>query len=198
MSEQPKMDEEIPQWSSEAVAESFRSEIRARFERHNKAYRTREAADKEAFFREYPEKRGQPGFDQDVRDSGAWSFYQGCEIRIEGNVVTIVAPGDSIDMDIVHMFDNTTAAWSKPWIQAVIVDGQARFTLTIVLVATWDDSLNDAWKKDGNDKRQVLVELDEDEVRTLLDLIECGLAPSALIVRASLRDRLKMALEFLP
>ncbi len=188
----------IPQWSDEAVAESFRTEIRERFEAHNKAFRAREAAERDAFFRDHPEKRGQPGYDHGDRDSGAWSFYEACEIRIERNLVTIVSPGDSIDMHIVHMFDNTTAAWSKPWVKATVVDGEPRITITIVLVATWDDSLDAAWKKEGNDKRQVLVELDEDEVRAFLDLLEAGLPHKALPVRASLPDRLRVALEYLP
>jgi hypothetical protein len=38
-------DEAIPQWPDEAVAEAFRAEIRARFEAHNAAFRSREAAE---------------------------------------------------------------------------------------------------------------------------------------------------------
>jgi len=188
--------EQIPQWSDEAVAESFRTEIRARFEAHNKAFRAREAAELEQVLRDHPEKRGQPGYDGGDRDSGAWCFYEACEFRIERNLVTIIAPGDTIDMDIVHMFDNTTAAWSKPWVKAAIVDGKSRITIEIMLVATWDDSLDTAWKRDGNNKRQVLVELDEDEVHTFLDLLARGGA--ALPVRASIHERLKVALEYLP
>src|SRR5438034_10993594 len=118
--------EPIPQWSDEAVAESFRSEIRARFEAHNKAVRARETAERDAVFRKHPEKRGQPGFDGIIRDSRAWSFYQACETQIVHNTVMIVSPGDSIDRDIIFMFDHTTAAWSRPWIKAVVVDGQPR------------------------------------------------------------------------
>jgi hypothetical protein len=188
------MEMQVPQWSDEAVAESFRSEIRARFEAHNAAFHAREAAELAAVLLDHPEKRGQPGYE--VYDSGAWSFYQACEIRIEGNVVTIVAPGDSIDMDLVHLFDNTTSSWSKPWVKAAIIGGEPRITIEIMLVATWDDSLDTAWKRDGNNKRQVLVELDEDEVHTFLDLLARGGA--ALPVRASIRERLKVALEYLP
>ena len=189
--------EQVPQWSDEAVAESFRAEIRARFEAHNKAYRAREEAELAQVLRDHPEKCGQPGYE--VHDSAAWGFYQACEIRIDRNTVTIVAPGDSIDMDLVHLFDNTTAAWSKPWVKAAVgVDGEPRIRIEIVLVATWDDSLDAAWKKDGNGKRQVLVELDEDEVHAFLDLLDFGLPHEALPVRASIRDRLKVALEYLP
>jgi hypothetical protein len=100
-------------------------------------------------------------------------------------------------MNLVHLFDNTTAAWSKPWVKVVIIDGQPRIMIEIVLVATWDDSLDAAWKKDGNNKRQVLVELDEDEVHAFLDLLDFGLPHKTLPVRSSLRDRLKVALEYL-
>lgn len=62
-------DEAVPQWPDEAVAESFRREILARFEAHNAAFRAREAIDLEAVLREHPGKRGQPGYE--VRDSGA-------------------------------------------------------------------------------------------------------------------------------
>lgn len=164
------MSDETPQWSDEVVAENFRAEVRARFEAHNAAYRAKETVEFEQIFRDHPERRGEPGFE--VRDSGAWGFYQACEIRIERNTVTIVSPGDAIDLDVVHMFDNTTMAGSKPWVKAAIVDGEPRVTIEIVLVATWDDSLDAAWKKDGNDKRQVLVELDEDEVLMFLGVLE--------------------------
>lgn len=187
---------ETPQWPHEVVAENFRSEIRARFEAHNAAYRAREEAELAQVLLEHPEKRGQPGYE--VRDSGAWSFYQVCEIRIDRNTVTIVAPGSSIDMDLVHLFDNTTMAWSRLWVKAAIVSGEPRITIEIVLVATWDDSMDAAWRKDGNDGRQVLVELHEDEVNAFLDLLDFGLPHKALPVRASLRDRLKVALEHLP
>jgi hypothetical protein len=186
----------VPQWSDEAVAESFRAEIRARFEAHNAAFRARETAELEAVLLAHPEKRGQPGYE--VHDSAAWRFYQECEIRIERNVVTIVAPGYAIDMHLVQLFDNTTAAWSKPFVKAAIVDGNPRITIEIVLVATWDDSLAAAWRSEGNHKRQVLVELDEDEIQTFLDLLDVGLPHRSLAVRASLGDRLKAALEYLP
>jgi hypothetical protein len=185
-----------PQWPDEAVAASFRSEIQARFEAHNIAFRAREEAELAAVLHDHPEKRGQPGYE--VCDSGAWSFYQACEIRIERNTVSIIAAGDTISTDLVHLFDNTTASWSKPWVKAAIVDGEPRITIEIVLVATWNDSLDAAWRKDGNDKRQVLVELDEDEIKTFLDLLDFGLPHIRIPARASLRDRLKAALEYLP
>jgi len=185
----------LPQWSDEVVAESFRSEIRTRFEAHNAAYRAREVADLETVLREHPDKHGQPGYE--VHDSGAWSFYQACEIRIERNTVTIVAPAwYSVDMDLVHLFDNTTMAWSKPWIKAAIVDGEARVTIEIILVATWDDSMDAAWRKDGNDRRQILVELFEEEVRALDSLVVTHCVPND--VTGALRNRLKLALEYLP
>ena len=42
----------LPQWSDEAVAESFRAEIHARLE-HNAAYRAREAAELEQVLRKH-------------------------------------------------------------------------------------------------------------------------------------------------
>lgn len=184
-------EEDLPKWPSDVVADNFRSEIRARFEAHNVAYRAKEQADLEQVLLKHPEWRGQPGFE--VRDSGLWTFYQACEIKIERNTVTIVAPPGSLDMRLVHMFDNTTMAWSKPWVKAVIVDGEPRLTIEIVLVATWDNSLDAAWRKDGNDRRQVLVELFEEEVRALEALVVKYSVPNE--ATKALRDRLALALE---
>jgi len=206
------------QWSDEAVAENFRSEIRARFEAHNAAFRAREAAELETVFRDHPEKRGQPGYR--VHDSWAWSVYQESEIRIERNAVTIVLPpGLSADVYLLQLFDHTTVAWSRPWIKAALIDGAARTTIEIVLVATWDDSMAAAWKRDGNDRRQVLVELYEEDVCALADACDspchaacnCGDYPaeerpcrycSGMPFDAGrllkIRDQLRLALVALP
>ncbi len=183
-----------PQWPDDVVAENFRSEIRARFEAHNAAFRAREEAELEQVLRDHPEKRGQPGYE--VHDSGAWRFYQACEIRIERNTVTIVAPDASIDLDIVHLFDNTTMAWSKPWVKAAIINGEPRSTIEIVLVATWDDSLDAAWRNDGNDRKRVLVELFESDVRTLCSMIDAWADVDE--DERKIRERLMLALEPLP
>lgn len=188
----------LPKWSDEVVAESFRSEIRARFEAQNATHLAREAVDLEVFLREHPERRGQPGFE--VRDSGAWQVYQESEIRIDRNAVTIVLPlGCAIGIDLVHMFDHTTAAWSRPRIGATIVEGEARPTIEIVLVATWDDSLDDAWREEGNDRRRVLVELYQEEVTKTCMLLDTFASPLFTSDDArKLRERLVMALEALP
>ena len=183
------------QWSHEAVAESFRAEIQARFEAHNAAFRARDAAELEDVLREHPEKCGQPGYE--VHDSGAWCVYQKAEIRIDRNEVTIVLPrGIAVGIDLLYLFDHTTAAWSRPMIGAAIVDGEPRPTIEIVLVATWDDSMDAAWRKDGNDRKQVLVELYEEEVRALDSLVATHCVPNDVAER--LRNRLKLALEVFP
>lgn len=186
-------EEDLPKWPSDVVADNFRSEIRARFEAHNVAYRAKEQADLEQVLLKHPERRGQPGFE--VRDSGLWTFYQACEIKIERNTVTIVAPPGSLDMRLVHMFDNTTMAWSKPWVKAVIVDGEPRLTIEIVLVATWDDSLDMKWREDGENRRRLLVELFEDDVHRLIAMIDAWADSSA--EEQKLREQLKLELEFL-
>lgn len=173
-----------PQWSDEAVAESFRSEIEARFVAHNAAWREREAADLEVFLSTHPERRGQPGFE--VRDSGEMLLYRQCEIRIDRNEVTVILPPDhDVTADLIHMFDNTTASWSRPSVSARTISGGPRLTIEITLVATWDDAMEAAWRRDGNDRTRVVVELFADEVRTLADLD----------IPSTLRDRLKLALE---
>jgi len=188
------MSADLPQWSDEAIAESFRSEIRARFEAHNTAYRAREEIELADVLRDHPEKRGQPGYE--VRDSGAWSVYEASEIRIDRNSVTIVLPrGIAIGIDLFYMFDHTTAAWARPSIGATIVDGEARSTIDILLVATWDDAMDVKWRNDEG-RRQILVELYEEEVRALDALVCTHCLPNA--ATGTLRERLKLALEHLP
>ena len=184
-----------PQWSDEAVAESFRAEIRARLEAHNAAYRAREATELEQVLRERPEHRGQPGFE--VRDSGAWEVYQASEIRIDRNSVTIVLPTFwAIGIDLVYLFDHTTVAWGRPTIGATIVDGEPRVTIEITLVATWTDEMDAKWRNGGNDRRRVLVELYEEEVRALDSLVATHCVPND--VTEALRNRLALASETLP
>jgi hypothetical protein len=186
-------EETVPQWSDELVAESFRSEIRARFEAHNAAFRAAEEVELEAVLRDHPEKRGQPGYA--VRDSGAWEVYQASEIRIDRNSVTIVLPKMwAIGIDLVHMFDNTAMAWAAPTIGATIVDGEPRVTIEITLVATWTDEMEGKWRAEGNDRRRVLVELYEDEVHALRAHIDDERGPFWF----KLAERLSLALEFLP
>lgn len=185
----------LPQWPDEVVAESFRAEIRARFEAHNAAHRAREATELEVVLRDHPERRGQPGFE--VRDSGAWEVYQASEIRIDRNSVTIVLPRMwAIGIDLIHMFDNTTMAWGRPSVVAVVVDGEPRVAIDITLVATWDDSMDAARRKEGRDRRRVLVELYEEDVGALDALVCTHCLPND--VTEMLRDRLKLALEYLP
>lgn len=181
------MTEEVPQWSDEAVASAFRTEIHNRFWLHNAAFRTREEIELQEVLRAHPEKRGQPGYE--VHDSTAWMTYRGSDIRIDRNVVTIVLPpGAPVGIDLLYMFDNTTVAWSRPLIGTLIVNDQAHVTIEILLVATWNDSLDTAWRKDGNDRRQILVELFDTEIHTLLDLVDKAALPT-------IRDRLSLALE---
>lgn len=180
----------VPQWTDDAVAESFRTEIRARFEAHNAAFRAREEIELAAVLRDHPEKRGQLGYA--VRDSVAWEVYQASEIRIDRNAVTIVLPKMwAVGIDLVHMFDNTMMAWSGPTIGATIVDGEPRVTIEITLVATWTDAMDSKWRADGNDRRRVLVELYEDEVRALRACLDEERGPFWF----KLVERLTLALE---
>lgn len=160
------MEKSQPSWPIEDIVQSFRSEIRARFEALNVAARTRDAAELEVVLRECPEKRGQPGFE--VRDSFAWCVYQASEIRITRNKVTIVLPrGYAVGLDFVHLFDRTSVAWSRPFIGAAIVDGEARPAIEIFLAVSWDADHEAQWLRDGQDRRRVLVELFEEDARAL-------------------------------
>ena len=181
----------LPQWSDEAVAESFRAEIRARLESHNADYRAREAIELEQVLREHPEQCGQPGFN--IRDSCAWEVYQASEIRIDRNSVMIVLPSwYAVGIDFVHLFDHTTVAWGRPTIGAILIDGTVHPTIEITLVATWTDEMNAKWRGEGHDRKQVLVELYEEDVQLLLGVLATHEDKQAL------RNRLEMALVPLP
>lgn len=161
------MTERLPSpWSTEDIAQSFRSEIRARFQAHNAAFRERDAAELEIILRARPEKRGQPGFE--TRDSFFWCAYKASEIRIISNEVTVVLPrGYAVGLDFVYLFDRTSVAWSTPSIRAILVEGEARPTIEILLVDSWDSDREAQRLRDGQDRRRVLVELFEEDARAL-------------------------------
>jgi len=183
------------EWSTEAVADAFRAEILARLKAHNAAYRAQEEAELEEVLREHPEKRGQPGYT--VRDSFAWEAFQATDIRIEGNMATIVMPiGFAFRTDLLPLFDHTKMAWTRPTIGAIVVEGVARPTIEILLVATWTDEMDARWHADGNARRCVEVELYEDQVHTLDALVALHCVPND--ATRTLRERLKLALEPIP
>jgi hypothetical protein len=184
---------DVPQWPDELVAARFREEIHARFEAHNAAYREREATELEEVLHKHPDKRGQPGYE--VHDSFAWNIYKASEIKIDRNLVTIVLPRDvGIFIKLVQMFDDTSVAWSKPFIGATIVGGEAHPTIEILLVATWNDSLDTARHKErraGQYRR--LVELYPDDIHKLCAILEeRALDPLSRLYE--IRDWLKLAL----
>jgi hypothetical protein len=105
--------------------------------------------------------------------------------------VTIVMPvGFAFRTDLIPLFDHTAMAWSRPNIGAVIVDGVARPTIEITLVATWTDEMDAKWRADGHARKHVDVELYEDDVRWLLDFIDKH--------PPGLRERLELALLPIP
>jgi hypothetical protein len=119
--------------------------------------------------------------------------------------VTVVLPrGIAIGIDLVHMFDYTTVSWCRAQIGATIVNGEARPTIEIVLVATWDDAMEAKWRHDGEDRKRVLVELFEDDVHALGGFISqhadlsSDLDPDLSRRWLVIRDRMKLALEPLP
>jgi hypothetical protein len=177
------------EWSTERIEKAFRDELAERFRAHNEAYRKIEEDELAAVLAKHPEKRGQPGYE--VRDSFAKEFLDYCQIKVESNTVTIVMPvGFAFRTDLIPLFDHTAMAWSRPNIGAVIVDGVARPTIEITLVATWTDEMDAKWRADGHARKHVDVELYEDDVRWLLDFIDRH--------PPGLRERLELALLPIP
>jgi len=201
---------EAPEWSTDRIAKTFRDELAERFRAHNEAYRVREEAELAEVLRAHPEKRGTPGYD--VRDSFAREFLDHCLIEVESNTATIVMPiGFAFRPDLLPLFDHTSVAWSRPFIGARIVDGVARPTIEITLVATWSDEMDAKWRAEGHARKQIAVDLFEDDVRELLGLVADRLAqvtrpvhvllgevPAAAGDLHGIRERLTLALEPLP
>jgi hypothetical protein len=113
--------------------------------------------------------------------------------------------------DLIPLFDHTFMAWSRPLIGATIVDGQARPTIEITLVATWTDEMDAKWRAAGHGRKQVSVDLFEDDVRTICGLVDeriaqvthpvhklIGDAPAVAGDLHGIRERLALALEPLP
>lgn len=142
-------------WTDEEVGRQFRGEVQQRFALENEAHLRCEREDV-ARAKAKLDAEGQPHPDWLVaHDSFHWMAYSDSEIRIDRNHVTVVTPqGFAIGGDFVDMFDETSVGWTAPSIGAVLVDGQARVAIDLLLIDEWDDERHAAWLKEhGADRR---------------------------------------------
>lgn len=135
------------EWSTERVAEQFRRDVRERFEKEAAAFRDEDAADAAAVKAKYDAK-GEPYPDWllEERPSFLWEIYERSEIRIDNNSVQVVLPkGFAFFPDLTDMFDGTSVAWSRPHVNAILVDGEPRVTIELILIDYWDDERHAKW-----------------------------------------------------
>lgn len=131
----------------EKVAEQFRVDVRARFERENAEWLAEERAstakikaDCDAASEPYPD------WLTPERNSFCWEIYEGSEITIDRNSVDVLLPnGFAVYPDFIAMFGSTSVGWSIPSVDARIVDGEARLFIHLILIDYWDDERHAAW-----------------------------------------------------
>lgn len=137
----------MSEWSTERMAEQFRREIAERFSRENAAWRVEDDAEIAEVKAQFDAK-GQPYPDWLLqhRPSFFTEIYERVDIRIESNCVQIVLPkGFALFPELIEMFDGTSVAWSKPHVDAILVDGEPRVTIELFLIDYWDDERHAKW-----------------------------------------------------
>lgn len=135
------------EWSTEKIAEQFRSDIRERFERENAAWRVEDDAEIAEVKAKYDaEGKPYPDWLTQERPSFLHEIYERCEIKIDSNCVQIVLPtGFALFPELIEMFGGTSVAWSKAHVNAILVDGEPRTTIELILIDYWDDERHTKW-----------------------------------------------------
>ncbi len=135
------------EWSSERVAEQFRSDVRERFEAENAVWLK---VENEEIAKAKLERPGlferNPDYIE-VRNSFYWEIYSASKIEIENNSVRVVLPNFyAIYPDFVKFFGKTSVGWSSVSISAeVFGDDGPRVVLELFLIDYWDDERHAKW-----------------------------------------------------
>ena len=134
------------EWPMERVAEQFRADIKACFERENAKWLAEERVAMTKIKADCDAK-GKPHPDWMVeRDSFYWEIYNASKIEITNNSVRVLLPNMfAIYPDFVSMFGKTSVGWSIPSVSAVLVDGEARLVIELILIDYWDDERHAKW-----------------------------------------------------
>ncbi len=140
------------EWSMDKVAEQFRLEIRERFEAINFKYRGDRNQEIAEFTLEHPKEAAEWHADPDmthmmqIDNSPEWQMYQNTNIEIVNNSVTIILPDQfGISSDNIGIFEGTSVAWSLVRAFPVLVNGEPRISLDLILVDYWDDDKAAEW-----------------------------------------------------
>jgi hypothetical protein len=134
------------EWSMDRVAEQYRRDVRRAFESENATWLAEERAGIadvkatcDAIGCPYPDWLGE-------RDSFYWEIFTRAEIRIAINSVQVILPdGFAIYPDFVSMFGGTSVGWTTPSVAAVMIDGEARVAIELILIDYWDDERHAEW-----------------------------------------------------
>ncbi len=134
------------EWPMEKVAEQFRADVKARFERENAEWLAEERAGIAKIKTDCAAK-GESYLDGLVeQDSFYWEIYNASVITIESNSVDILLPnGFAVYPDFIAMFGKTSVGWSIPAVDARIVDGEARLFIHLILIDYWNDERHAKW-----------------------------------------------------
>lgn len=134
------------EWPMEKIAEQFRTDVRVRFERENAEWLREERAGI-AKVKADCDAKGEPHPDWIAeRNSFYWEIYSSSEIKIENNSVDVLLPnGFAVYPDFIAMFGKTSVGWSIPSVSAILVDGEARLAIDLILIDYWDDERHAKW-----------------------------------------------------
>jgi hypothetical protein len=134
------------EWPMERVAEQFRLDVRAAFEKENAEWLAEERAAMVKIKADC-DAEGKPHPDWCVeRDSFYWEIYSGSKIDVDRNSVKVLLPtGFAVYPDFIAMFGGTAVGWSIPSVSAEIVDGEARVVIELILIDYWDDDRQAKW-----------------------------------------------------
>lgn len=134
-------------WTTERIAEQFRTDVLERFEHENAEWLAEENTSAINIKAEYDAKGAPyPDWLTTDRNSFFWEIYTASEITIVNNSVDILLPqGFAIYTDFIAMFDDTSTGWSRPSVEAKLVDGEARLSVHLILIDYWDDKRHAEW-----------------------------------------------------
>lgn len=146
------------EWTFADKADSFRNEIHKRFLEENEAWKKEDSLQLELA------KRRSPDFIEvhpeyaELRQSFLWQIYQGSviEISMDDGIKITLPRGFAITADVLHMFDSTEVAWSTPFIEAEIVEGEPVIVISIMVVDYWDDEMSMKWAEEKRNKEAEL------------------------------------------
>lgn len=134
-----------PQWTDEQVFAQWMLEVRLRFLRENAQWHADGDRDLARMAADDVAALVSSGYDVN-RNSFFFEIYEGIAFSHEANLARALLPrGFAIYSDLVAMFASSSVAWGFPCVLAVLVDGEPRLQIEVVLVEYWTDVRAKSW-----------------------------------------------------